>query len=57
MYIIVNYLFVHKLYIIGEMLIFVDNINRNGFYDYFDFVGTNVNYGGKDKMWCLWQHI
>ena len=39
MYIIMNYLFVDKLYkIIGEVLILFDNININNFYDYFDFV-------------------
>ena len=58
MYTIVNYLFVDKLYkIIGEVFTFADNININDYFILFYFVGTNVNYDGKEEMWCLWQHI
>ena len=58
MHIIVNYIFVDKLYkTIGEVLIFANNINTNDFYDYFDFFRTNFNYDEKEEMWCLWQHI
>ena len=35
-----------------QLFIFVDNININDYY-YFYFVKTNVNYDGKEEMWCL----
>ncbi|KAK4737380.1 hypothetical protein R3W88_001077 [Solanum pinnatisectum] len=60
MYTIATYLFVDKLYkTIGEVFIFADNININDYYYYYFFylVGRNINYDGKEEMWCLWQHI